>query len=74
MIYGLSGGWAPGSIWGGYERAFNAAGDKSEIYSTLYLEGVSAVPVIQNPVPAAVWLFGTALIGFIGFARRTSVT
>jgi hypothetical protein len=25
------------------------------------------------PVPAAVWLFGTALIGFIGFARRTKV-
>ncbi len=22
------------------------------------------------PVPAAVWLFGTALIGFIGFSRR----
>ncbi len=25
------------------------------------------------PVPAAIWLFGTALIGFIGFSRRTSV-
>ena len=25
------------------------------------------------PVPAAVWLFGTALFGFIGFSRRTSV-
>jgi hypothetical protein len=25
------------------------------------------------PVPAAVWLFGTALIGFIGFSRRTTV-
>jgi len=25
------------------------------------------------PVPAAFWLFGTALIGFIGFSRRTSV-
>jgi len=30
--------------------------------------GVSAVPV-----PAAVWLFGTALIGFIGMSRRTKV-
>ena len=29
---------------------------------------VSAVPV-----PAAVWLFGTALIGFIGLSRRTKV-
>jgi hypothetical protein len=25
------------------------------------------------PVPAAVWLFGTALIGFIGLSRRTKV-
>jgi hypothetical protein len=30
--------------------------------------GTSAVPV-----PAAAWLFGTALIGFIGFSRRTKV-
>ena len=22
------------------------------------------------PIPAAVWLFGTALIGFIGYSRR----
>jgi hypothetical protein len=27
----------------------------------------------EVPVPAAVWLFGTALIGFIGFSRRTKV-
>ena len=26
------------------------------------------------PVPAAVWLFGTALIGFIGMSRRTRVS
>jgi hypothetical protein len=25
------------------------------------------------PVPAAFWLFGTALIGFIGFSRRTKI-
>jgi hypothetical protein len=25
------------------------------------------------PVPAAVWLFGSALIGFVGMSRRTSV-
>lgn len=25
------------------------------------------------PIPSAVWLFGTALLGFIGFSRRTSV-
>jgi len=26
------------------------------------------------PVPAAVWLFGTALLGFVGMARKTKVT
>ena len=31
---------------------------------------ISISPV---PVPAAVWLFGTALIGFIGMSRRTNV-
>jgi hypothetical protein len=25
------------------------------------------------PVPAAFWLFGTALIGFIGMSRRTRI-
>jgi hypothetical protein len=37
-------------------------------FRTYYDNGVSAVPV-----PAAAWLFGTALIGFIGFSRRTKV-
>jgi hypothetical protein len=30
--------------------------------------GISVVPV-----PAAFWLFGTALIGFIGMSRRTNL-
>ena len=36
-------------------------------YVALYGK-VSAIPV-----PAAIWLFGTALVGFIGFSRRTRV-
>lgn len=32
----------------------------------------SAPPVPQVPVPAAVWLFGTALIGLVGFGKRKS--
>ncbi|MDH5473491.1 MAG: VPLPA-CTERM sorting domain-containing protein [Gammaproteobacteria bacterium] len=39
--------------------------DASMISSTLGSVAVSAVPV-----PAAVWLFGSGLIGLIGFARR----
>lgn len=33
----------------------------------------TSVEISPIPVPAAVWLFGTALIGFIGFSRRTTV-
>jgi hypothetical protein len=33
----------------------------------------SFVTVSAIPVPAAFWLFGTALIGFVGFSRRRSV-
>ena len=33
--------------------------------------GVGEISVV--PVPAAVWLFGTALLGFVGIARRTTV-
>ena len=40
----------------------------------VYLAGSGAIGAINAvPVPAAFWLFGTALIGFIGFSRRTSV-
>lgn len=41
------------------------------VYYGLHLEGtVSAVPV---PVPAAVWLFGSGLIGLFGFAKRRKI-
>ena len=33
----------------------------------------SAPPVNAVPVPAAVWLFGTALVGFVGLSRRRKV-
>ena len=33
----------------------------------------SAPPVSAVPVPAAFWLFGTALVGFIGVSRRRKV-
>jgi hypothetical protein len=34
----------------------------------------ATLTVAPVPVPAAVWLFGTALIGFVGMSRRTAVT
>ena len=33
----------------------------------------TALHVSPVPVPAAFWLFGTALIGFVGVSRRTKV-
>jgi len=34
---------------------------------------ITQIPVSAVPVPAAIWLFGTALIGFVGMSRRISV-
>ncbi len=37
------------------------------------LDNVSVLGASAVPVPAAIWLFGTALLGFIGFGRRRSI-
>jgi hypothetical protein len=37
------------------------------------LDAIAFVEMSAVPVPAAVWLFGTALLGFIGISRRTKV-
>jgi hypothetical protein len=34
---------------------------------------VSGIEVSAVPVPAAVWLFGSALLGFVGLSRRTNI-
>lgn len=34
---------------------------------------VRELSVSAVPVPAAIWLFGSALVGFVGMSRRTSV-
>ena len=39
-------------------------------YEDLVLTTDSGAPVSPIPVPAAVWLFGSGLIGLIGVARR----
>ena len=47
---------------------FWSAPVQGEVSHAAIYSGISAVPV-----PAAAWLFGTALIGFIGLSRRTKV-
>jgi len=38
-----------------------------------WVSGAIKLNISVVPVPAAVWLFGSALIGFLGLSRRTSV-
>ena len=45
-------------------------GDKSNGESPASLPPLSAAPVPEVPVPAAVWLFGSGLLGLFGIARR----
>jgi len=41
---------------------------RSFVKSELVITEVSPIPI-----PAAIWLFGTALIGFVGMSRRKKV-
>jgi hypothetical protein len=71
-----------GYQWGAFELAlFNGSVIKNGTWSIVDAAGgakaLSGVElwgsVSAVPVPAAVWLFGTALLGFIGMSRRTKV-
>jgi hypothetical protein len=57
-------------IWGG-PGALISDGD-NEINGVLGLDSDFRPPG-EVPVPAAVWLFGTALLGFIGISRRRNL-
>ncbi len=67
---GLFADWIIGQRFFGSERAFGPSdGFWSEIQSDLVLTDISSA-VSPVPIPAAVWLFGTALIGLVGFSKR----
>jgi len=54
------------NFWSCLPDEANPCGQGAISHVAIY--GVSPIPV-----PAAFWLFGTALIGFVGFSRRTKV-
>jgi len=47
--------------------------DNSEdvFWSKLEVSGVYCPPISEVPLPAAVWLFGSGLMGFMAVRRRT---
>jgi hypothetical protein len=46
--------------------------DNNDLYGGLRFMDFSYNAVPAVPVPAAIWLFGTALIGLVGFGKRKS--
>ncbi|MCP4875077.1 MAG: hypothetical protein GY896_06330 [Gammaproteobacteria bacterium] len=42
-------------------------------FNTLQASNLFSIQVSAVPVAAAIWLFGSALVGFIGMSRRMSV-
>lgn len=47
---------------------FVALGGTTDALST-YVATISALPVSEVPVPAAIWLFGSAIFSLLGFTR-----
>jgi hypothetical protein len=64
-------------MWQGLGSAADAMAlldsiDKMQLHLSDEARGLPDIPPV--PVPAAFWLFGTALIGFIGMSRRTNLS
>ena len=66
-----SGGAVPDPITQGFVLQVVSFDTDFEAALTSKIQAIVKPPAV--PVPAAVWLFGTALIGFIGVSRRRKV-
>ena len=55
---------------GSLDRLSTSTGARATLFSAGPLYRESGLAIAPVPVPAAVWLFGTALVGLIGFSRR----
>lgn len=69
---GLFADWIIGYSVTGHERVYDssASGQISSIDSTLTLSSISSFAPNPVPIPAAIWMFGTTLIGLVGFGKR----
>jgi hypothetical protein len=56
-----------------HKNEANFANDIDDWASEIAFDNVQ-LTVSAVPVPAAVWLFGTALVGLTGFAKRRKLT
>jgi hypothetical protein len=72
LFFGAQGthSWADAPVDGTILNGTFSYADGSVNGNVIYEFNPSISPV---PVPAAVWLFGTALIGFVGMSRRRKV-
>jgi len=68
--FGFCGNWVDCQL--GYSNWFNFLRTDSSDFGQLGIDddGNGDLNLTVVPVPAAVWLFGTALIGLVGFSKR----
>jgi hypothetical protein len=59
-----------GGGWGAYQISVNGASVLTNIYEGNLNGAFTMTTPTAVPVPAAVWLFGSGLVGLAGFARR----
>ncbi|MCP5448099.1 MAG: hypothetical protein H6964_14045 [Chromatiaceae bacterium] len=65
--------WRDGTLAGGLEE-YNAFGFPINVSGSALAMSFQATPNISAvPIPGAMWLMGSALIGFAGWGRRTAV-
>jgi hypothetical protein len=67
--------FADASATGGITLQFNSTcGAGAGCFADFYIDNVSiSADVSAVPVPAAVWLFGSGLLGLVGVARRKAI-